>query len=515
MKKKSSKIFYTVIILALLAVSGRLFFYENILNIKDIFFPQDSLKQAAQETLKITYPLPFNSYEPTNNEPNNRALLNNIYEPLVKTDKNLKIVPGLALSWGRTDDLTWEFKLRPNVEFHNGEELTVQNIKESINRGVNNPNSQISNLLNNIFAIEEIGDYKFRLTTYEKDPLLLNKLSLLLIIPLENNDNLDQNPVGTGPYKFVKKAGNETNLEYFTDYWGAAPTYKSVLLKTQSAKKGRIDELKNDEVDISINVPQEIKDDLSENYDLKIIPSLEVNFLAWNLDPKNEDNILLSKEIRKAISHAIDKQKLVEFTGGVAHEVNQYVSNGIFGYSPDVDAPEYDLSKAIEIMEDLDLDSPPILTLDLAEGLEILGSYFQDVFYKIGIILELNLIPLEELEFRITNEDSLFYFFGWRSELGDASDFLQQVAHSKTTDLTYGKYNGGYKNEEIDKHIEESDETLDEKSRLAQLQQLMKILVEEEYIGVPLIETDNIYAVKKGIEWSPRVDGFVYAIDIK
>jgi ABC-type transport system substrate-binding protein len=105
------------------------------------------------------------------------------------------------------------------------------------------------------------------------------------------------------------------------------------------------------------------------------------------------------------------------------------------------------------------------------------------------------------------------YFLGWKCELGDAGDFFNNIIHSRSgTDL--GQFNGNnYGSDEADNLIEKSAINIDSKSRLKQLQQIMTI-VTEDVVGVPLFESDTIFAYQKGIEFEPRVDGYMHADEI-
>ena len=99
-------------------------------------------------------------------------------------------------------------------------------------------------------------------------------------------------------------------------------------------------------------------------------------------------------------------------------------------------------------------------------------------------------------------------FMGWKSDLGDAADLFETVFASD------GAYNAGYSNDEVDVLISEAAQEGDSVERLKVLKDIMGVLV-DDVAGVPLFESKNIYGFKDGVDWSPRVDGMIWAGEIR
>ena len=96
---------------------------------------------------------------------------------------------------------------------------------------------------------------------------------------------------------------------------------------------------------------------------------------------------------------------------------------------------------------------------------------------------------------------------GWKSDLGDSADLFETIFASD------GAYNPGYSNEVVDGLIEEAANESDEMTRIGVLKDIMGALI-EDVSGVPLFEAKVIYGFAEGIEWSPRVDGYVWAGEV-
>jgi len=105
----------------------------------------------------------------------------NIYDPLIRRDKNLKLEPALATKWGQSDPTTWFFDIRPNVKFHDGSPLSADDVVFSLNRA----NGPGSNLQSNFVSVKEIkkdGDMRVVVTTKYPDPLLADKWAAIVIM---------------------------------------------------------------------------------------------------------------------------------------------------------------------------------------------------------------------------------------------------------------------------------------------------------------------------------------------
>jgi ABC-type transport system substrate-binding protein len=208
----------------------------------------------------------------------------------------------------------------------------------------------------------------------------------------------------------------------------------------------------------------------------------------------------------------------VDIAGGYAQPVRQFVSSGVFGFNPEIEGYVFDMKKALATAEPVTSQSfeQLLVTLDYAVGNDVVAQYIQDQFRQIGIDVLLNPLSGQEFQEKLESGSSEFYYLGWRSELGDANDFLQNVAHSRDQDGLSGQYNGtGYLNPEADELIDSSLHDLNVKTRLKSMQDAMKILVEDDIAGIPLFETQTIFAYNNKLQFEPRVDGYIYAAEIR
>lgn len=520
-----------ILLLAILVTTalGVYLFYGDSLMYQFGYNDPAAIRNVARpdtDVLTIGYAFAPKDYDPVLFDPVSRSRMTDVYESLVKTDENLNIKPALASTWGLIDPYTWEFVIRKNVSFHDGTMLTVNDVVYSLNRAMNDQKSQLKSLLGTISAIEPSGDMTIRVKTSIPDPLLLSKLAVVYIY---RKDYVNFNePVGTGAYKVIGLTNDEMLMERFNEYWGVAPSFKTVVIKMIADREDRIQALESGEVNFLANLPpnygcsffEEYKDIggcktlKNKNVVVKATPGLEVSFIAFNFN----NELLKNKQYRLAIKKALDPDVFKQIAFGFAIPARQFVSSGVFGFNPNIKGDFYDMDGAKKLIDDVigESFSRIAVTFDYPESLPPVGLYVQGQLRDLGIDVDLNPLPDAELAKKIMAGNSDMYYMGWRSELGDTSDFLLAGVHSVDTDSGYGSFNGmNYNNSNVDELIDESQKNLDTQSRLEQLQEAMRIITEDDVVGVPLFESEVLYAYADDLNFKSRVDGYVYASNIK
>lgn len=490
---KSAKIakiaLFTIYFLLLTGITSKLFFEKQFDEAWFSIFSRDNFNEA---NLTIGFSEPFISLSPLAFDNGSRQRTSHIYEALVSVDPDLQIKPGLAISYGVIDDLTWEFRLRPGIFFHNGKPLTLDDVLFSL-----------QNSISGVKEIKEVNHEVFQIITNSPDPLLLSKLALVFIYPKDNSLNI---PIGTGPYMFIKNENGDVVLKRSEKYWGDKAVFENVVLKTFKSKEEKVSALKDGTVDIVASVPVEHGRDFKySKFELATLPSLEVNFLMFNFN-----GIFKNRALREAVSYVLKIDELAKLTRGFAAPVPQFVGNGIFGFDPQIKLKEYDLEKAKRLVGETKIKT----TLDLPLGLEVFGKKVKEQLEKAGFDVILRFSSLTRLSKKIVQGESEFFFFGWKSDLGDSADFLINVVHSR--EGNFGAFNGAnYSNKEVDDLIELSQKTVESAKRLGLLRQVMRKITLEDIIGVPLFSPEILYGVSKRIKWNPRVDGLILAREVK
>ena len=172
-----------------------------------------------------------------------------IFDYLVLRDERQRMIPGLAESWRTVDPLTWEFKLRRGVKFHDGSPFTAADVVASIERVPTVPNSPspFTVYTKQIKEMIVVDPYTIRFRTATPYPLMPSDLTQVAIISkgAENASTEDFNSgkaaVGTGPYKLVRYAkGDRIELARNDDYWGGKTPWEKVTLRLLPADAPRV-----------------------------------------------------------------------------------------------------------------------------------------------------------------------------------------------------------------------------------------------------------------------------------
>ena len=192
----------------------------------------------------------------------------NVFDHLAARDlKTGKVGPSLATSWRTLDDTTWEVKLRQGVKFHDGFRFTSRDVKATFDR-VLNPENKLTARGNHakIKSVEIVDDYTVRFKTDGPYPLFVERLTALVIqsekvIKEKGHEWMQENPVGTGPYKLVKWNKKQDHLLVRNDdYWGPKPAFKYVRVRIIPEQATQIAELISGGVDIIKAVPPDQMD---------------------------------------------------------------------------------------------------------------------------------------------------------------------------------------------------------------------------------------------------------------
>lgn len=271
-----------------------------------------------------------------------------------------ELLPGLAESWNRIDDKTLELKLREGVLFHDGSELTSDDVVFSFNAGRGHGHDPLigasKRFMLTISHIEPVGKYGVRVVSKEPDVLLEQRLAGYAFWVVENKNYLTvgkdafaRNPVGTGPYKMDEWVEGEfIRLASHDDYFDGKPTAKTVTFVQVPEVSARIAGLVSGEYDISVNIPPDQIPTIEGYADLKVEQIVLDNthmLVFFN------DGPTAIKEVRQALAMSIDRDLLRQalwadknYTPN-GHQLPSYVM-----YMEDYQGFEYNPEKAKEIL---------------------------------------------------------------------------------------------------------------------------------------------------------------------
>jgi peptide/nickel transport system substrate-binding protein len=320
--------------------------------------PSDSTNKNPKSggELVIAYDSDVTNYDPVmGGSGNDHALLYPVYDTLVNYTTDLDATPGLAKSWEVPDEKTIIFKLREGVRFHDGTEFNAEAVKFNIER-VNSEESKISDL-KSVESVEVIDPLTVRFNLKVPDSSVILALSDrggMMVSPAaveKNGDDYGQHPVGTGPFKMVNWVRNgEIILEKNEDYWQEGLPYLDKLtVKIMLEENTRLNSLKAGQVDFYWNVSPQNEAILEKDPNIAVKGGSTVRFNNIYLNAAMPP--LDKKEVRLAITHAIDRDALVKvFTNGKGEPAYQTFPSGYWAQSPNLKI-DYDPEKSKELLK--------------------------------------------------------------------------------------------------------------------------------------------------------------------
>ncbi len=495
---------------------------------------------VAAKDLKVGLSLEPTAIDPHyhNLAPNN-AMARNIFDPLVLTDEKQRLVPGLAESWKPVDDLTWEFKLRKGVKFHDGTPFTADDVVFTFERAPNVPNSPSS------FAlylkgkkIVKVDDHTIQVKTEKPYPLMANDLSTFVIVSKKHAEgastadyNSGKAAMGTGPFKFVQWVpGDRLILERNDNYWGGKAQWDKVTVKPIKSGPARVAALLAGDVDFIDEVPTTDIARLKKEGKLTLSDGISNRVIYLHLDHFRDDspfvkakngglikNPLRDLRVRKAISKAIDRKAIVQHVmEGVAIPAGQLLPDGFFGVSKKLKPEKHDPNGAKKLLTEagykdgfqLTLHGPNDRYLNDAKIAEALAQMLTRVGIKTSVETMTKSVYFKRASSGGPNNSPEFSFIlvGWGAGSGEASSPLKSLLHTYDKERGFGASNRGrYSNPEVDKLIEQALATVDDAKRQELLAQATEIAIADLGI-IPLHYQVNTWAARKGLKYIARTD---------
>lgn len=427
-----------------------------------------------------------------------------IYSRLVEADGDMKIYPGLAESWKQIDNKTTQFKIRKGVKFHNGDALTMEDIKFSLERMINSP--RIAFVVPPIERVEIVDENTINIITKNPFGPLLAHLAHPALgivskkIANENEGNYANNPIGTGSYKFKEwihgdKLVLEKN-ENFYDINNKGP--ETIVFKTVVEESSRLIGLETGEYDVAFALYSLNEKAVKDNPKLELHskPSLSTIFLGMNNEKEPFNNI----NVRKAIAYAIDKQSIIDTVlNGSGIIPNAPIVKAVFGSTDKTKNYEYNIQKAKELLAEAGYENGFETTIMLRAGdiNKQTAEIIQANLREIGIDAKIEIVESSTFLDLTANGKHQMYLGAWGVVTGDADYGLYSLYHSSAKGATGNR--DFYANFEVDQLIEAGRAEIDPEKR-KEYYEKASILIMEDVPNVLLFSRNITIGAQKNIK---------------
>lgn len=440
-----------------------------------------------------------------------------VMEPLVELDyKKQDYVGVLAESW-QFQGNKWTFKLKKNIKFHNGAPLTSKDVAFSIEkmRDEKGGSLQASNF-KDVTEVQTPDDLTVVFVTKQPLAIFLDRLENRFILSKVAGDkfgaNLYDNPIGTGPYKFVSyQRGGNMVFTRNDEYWGGKAAIKEIVFRKVTEDAARLAALESGQADFINNVPDHEVARLQKHPRIRIdkIEGLRMFFLAFNMAFKPWDN----KLVRQAANYSIDAPAIVKnIFDGIGYPINGPVGANVVGADPKLKRYPYDPQKSKELLTKAGFPNGCDIQLYYSAGrypkdrevCQVVSAQMVKGGFRVELISQEWALFWDK---QGVNGGKLPFYYIGRGSLTDADTLYDQYFRTGTTKRT------NYSNPDLDKLVEEQQKTADQKKRIAILQNAGKMIMEEAPF-IPLYNLADIYGVARNLVWKMRPDEKVLGWDM-
>lgn len=458
--------------------------------------------------------------------------INQLFNGLVQMDENLNVKPCIAKSWMISDDaLTYSFWLRNDVQFHKhklfGKDSTrtvkASDFKYSFNRLLDKKiASPGSWTLNKVETFEAINDSTFQIKLKQAFPAFLGLLTMKYcsVVPKEivehYNNDFRSNPIGTGPFKFKRWEENlklvfRKNHHYFElDNNGEQlPYLEAVSITFLPDKQSEFLQFAQGNIDFVSGLDASYKDEiLTASGNLRPLYKNEVNmirgpylnteYLAYFMETEIPE--LHSDALRKAINYGFDRKKMMTYLrngiGIAAH--GGFIPKGLPGYDDSIGF-SFQPEKAKQLVEQFKTEtgiSSPEITITTTSNYLSFCEYIQRELQKIGITVNVDVIPAATLKDAKANGKLDLFRASWVADYPDAENYLS-LYYSKNFAPNGPNYTH-FKSDLFDQWYEEAFTITDTKAREL-LYTKMDSLIMKKTPVVPLFYDEVVRFTRKEV----------------
>jgi peptide/nickel transport system substrate-binding protein len=453
------------------------------------------------------------------NEGPTTNVLRQMYEPLVERAVDGKLVPTLATSWRITEDPTvWEFKLRQNVKFHNGNPFTADDVVFSFDRA-RQPTSDFKGYVTSVESVTKVDDFTVRVKTKGPNPILVENLTNLFMMDKEwsekNNvtkvqdfKNKEENYAvrnanGTGPFQLVAREPDvRTAMKRNDAYWGRGEVpleITELTLQPIKADATRVAALLSGEIDFVQDVPVQDIERLKGSQNLRVTTGPENRSIFLGMDQTSPQlrssniqgkNPFADLKVRQAMNIAVNRQAIQRVVmRGQSQPAGAIVPPFVNGYTKEIDTlPTTDVNKAKAMLAEAGYGSGFSVSLHCPNDRYINDEAIcQSVVGMLGQIgIKVNLVSQSKsLHFPLIQKAEIdFYLVGWGVPPYDSEYIFSYMYHTRGD--KYGSWNAArYSNAEMDKLIQSLSAETDLKKRNAAIAAIWKqVAADQVYIAL-------------------------------
>ncbi|NND89456.1 MAG: ABC transporter substrate-binding protein [Granulosicoccus sp.] len=466
------------------------------------------------------------------------GFLNNVYEGLVRRDKQMQVEPALATSWEKLEEGGWRFTLREGVTFHDGARFDADDVLFSYERA-SSEESDARSWFAPVSQVRVVDDYTIDFLTIEPNPLFPSSIANFMIMDRDwarNNGALrpskeaenhaTRNTNGTGAFKVTSRdPGVRTELEPYADWWDKLESNitRAVFTPIGQSATGMA-ALLSGEIDLISPIPLQDVPRMKERNGFTVHEGVEARVIMFGFrhngdalsfsDDVQGRNPFQDVRVRQAVYQSIDVDTLIaKIMRGNAQPAAQLVSADMNGYSVDLGTRlPFDVLAAKALLADAGYPDGFSFGLQCPNDRyindESICKAAASMMAKAGLNARLSSMPVRSYWPELREGKFDMYLLGWSPGTFDAEHPIRFLAATPNEEKKLGSWNfGGYSSARVDELLPSIQTELDESTRQAMLNEVHKIL-QDEIAYVPLYVQPLIWASKDNIQLTQRSDDF-------
>jgi len=468
------------------------------------------------------------------------GFLSNIYEGLVRRDRDMRIAPALAVKWEAVAPDVWRFHLREGVRFHDGAPFTADDVAFSFQR-VRKPGSDLRAMVATIREVRVVDGHTIDLVTDGPDPILPGELENFFIMSrawAQAHDATDPVDVrkgvenyaarhadGTGPFRLATREPDvRTELEANPDWWDTREhNVDRAIFTPVGADATRVAAFLSGELDMAYPIPLQDIHRVNGAPGLKVLTGPELRTIFLGMDQMRDEllessvkgaNPFRDRRVRLAFYQAIDEAAIArKIMRGAATPTALMVAPGVNGFDASLNQRfPHDTDRARELLAEAGYGDGFEVGMDCPNDRYVNDEAIcQAVAAQLARIeVTVHLLAQTKSKFfaKVLSRNTSFYLLGWTPTTIDGLDPIFNLMGTPDAETGRGKFNlGSYSNPALDALIPRVLNEMDPGARLALIAEAFRI--HKHDVGhIPLHQQALSWGVRDGIDLVQRPDNF-------
>lgn len=433
-----------------------------------------------------------------------------ITDTLVVFDEKGNVKPWLAESWTDEDGgRSLVFKIRENVKMHDGRTMTAEDVtfslerfrKVAIGRSTLAPVESVTTLPGNRVKVTTKAPFAPLLKAFTYQAIGI--FSMFAIEKAGSDQEFAKNPIGPGPFKFVRLVrGDRMELEAFDQYWAGRPKIRKIIVRYVPDISARVAALETGGADVIHDFTPQDAERIKNNPNFVLINPPSAGFIRFNMNTQRPP--FNDARVRHAMAYAIDREAIArEIFRGLAKVSRSLVPANALGYVETYDVYRYSPEKARQLLQEAGV---PNLTFTFTYGA---GRYMMDKevveavqaqMAKVGVTMRINQMEWGQysalIRLPLDRNPTQMTFTWWRTVNGDADNAIAIYARAETPPR--GNNVPFYSSDEFEQLYAAQQAETNIERRRALIRSLQQVLM-HDLPAVPMYQQPIFWATRKNV----------------